>query len=75
LFVVILPEQFLKAEMPDLERESVNILLAYALRQRGRYETASQHHKLASGVIRRKDPRCAKASPNPMGGRIPNGFR
>ncbi len=46
-------EQLLKAEMLDPERESVNILLAEALRRRGRYESACQHYQRAYGYKRR----------------------
>ncbi|MGW8285062.1 MAG: tetratricopeptide repeat protein [Candidatus Deferrimicrobiaceae bacterium] len=46
-------EQLLKAEMLDPERESVNILLAEALRRRGRYESACQHYQRAFGYKRR----------------------
>ncbi len=46
-------EQLLKAELLDPERESVNILLAEALRRRGRYESACQHYQRALGYKRR----------------------
>ncbi len=46
-------EQLLKAEMLDPERESVHILLAEALRRRGRYESACQHYQRAFGYKRR----------------------
>ncbi len=46
-------EQLLKAELLDPERESVNILLAEALRRRGRYESACQHYQRAFGYKRR----------------------
>jgi len=46
-------EQLLKAELLDPERESVHILLAEALRRRGRYESACQHYQRAFGYKRR----------------------
>ena len=46
-------EQLLKAESLEPERESVNILLAEALRRRGRYESACQHYQRAFGYKRR----------------------
>src|SRR4030042_701218 len=46
-------EQLLKAELLDPAGESVNILLAEALRRRGRYESACQHYKRAFGYKRR----------------------
>ncbi len=46
-------EQLLKAELIEPERESVNILLAEALRRRGRYESACQHYQRAFGYKRR----------------------
>ncbi len=46
-------EQLLKAEMLDPECESVNVLLAEALRRRGRYESACQHYQRAIGYRRR----------------------
>lgn len=46
-------EQLLKAEMLDPECESVNVLLAEALRRRGRYESACQHYQRAIGYKRR----------------------
>ena len=46
-------EQLLKAELLDPERESVNILLAEALRRRGRFESACQHYQRAFGYKRR----------------------
>ena len=46
-------EQLLKAETLDPERESVHILLAEALRRRGRYESACQHYQRAFGYKRR----------------------
>lgn len=46
-------EQLLKAETLDAERESVHILLAEALRRRGRYESACQHYQRAYGYKRR----------------------
>ncbi len=46
-------EQLLKAEMLDPECESVNVLLAEALRRRGRYESACQHYQRAFGYKRR----------------------
>jgi tetratricopeptide (TPR) repeat protein len=45
-------EQLLKAEMLDPECESVNVLLAEALRRRGRYESACQHYQRAFGYNR-----------------------
>ena len=55
-------EQLLKAESLEPERESVNILLAEALRRRGRYESACQHYQRAFGYKRRYliPFRCAK---------------
>lgn len=55
-------EQMLKAESLEPERESVNILLAEALRRRGRYESACQHYQRAFGYKRRYliPFRCAK---------------
>jgi hypothetical protein len=46
-------EQLLKAESLEPERESINILLAEALRRRGRYESACQHYQHAFGYKRR----------------------
>lgn len=46
-------EQLLKAESLEPERESVNILLAEALRRRGRYESACQHYQRAFAYKRR----------------------
>ncbi|NJD61103.1 MAG: tetratricopeptide repeat protein [Deltaproteobacteria bacterium] len=46
-------EQLLKAESLEPERESVHILLAEALRRRGRYESACQHYQRAFGYKRR----------------------
>ncbi len=46
-------EQLLKAELLDPERESLHILLAEALRRRGRYESACQHYQRAFGYKRR----------------------
>ncbi len=46
-------EQLLKAEHLDPECESVNVLLAEALRRRGRYETACHHYQRALGYKRR----------------------
>jgi predicted Zn-dependent protease len=46
-------EQLLKAESLEPERESVHILLAEALRRRGRYESACQHYQSAFGYKRR----------------------
>jgi predicted Zn-dependent protease len=46
-------EQLLKAESIEPERESVHILLAEALRRRGRYESACQHYQRAFGYKRR----------------------
>jgi tetratricopeptide (TPR) repeat protein len=46
-------EQLLKAEHLDPECESVNVLLAEALRRRGRYETACHHYQRAFGYKRR----------------------
>lgn len=46
-------EQFLKAEALDPEREALHILLAEALRRRGRYESACQHYQSAFGYRRR----------------------
>ena len=46
-------EQLLKAELLDPECGSVNILLAEALRRRGRYESACQHYQRAFGYKRR----------------------
>jgi predicted Zn-dependent protease len=46
-------EQLLKAELLDPECESVNILLAEALRRRGRYESACRHYQRAFGYKRR----------------------
>ena len=45
-------EQLLKAELLDPECESVNVLLAHALRRRGRYESACQHYQRAFGYTR-----------------------
>jgi len=38
--------------MLDPECESVNVLLAHALRRRGRYESACQHYQRAFGYNR-----------------------
>lgn len=46
-------EQLLKAESLEPERQSVHILLAEALRRRGRYESACQHYQRAFGYKRR----------------------
>ena len=46
-------EQLLKAEQLEPDRESINILLAEALRRRGRYESACQHYQRAFGYKRR----------------------
>jgi predicted Zn-dependent protease len=46
-------EQLLKAEALDPERESVHVLLAEALRRRGRYESACQHYQQAFGYKRK----------------------
>jgi len=46
-------EQLLKTEMLDPECESLNVLLAEALRRRGRYESACQHFLRAFGYRRR----------------------
>lgn len=46
-------EQLLKAEALDPERESVHVLLAEALRRRGRYESACRHYQQAFGYKRR----------------------
>ena len=46
-------EQLLKAELLDPERESAHILIAEALRRRGRYESACQHYQRAYGYKRR----------------------
>jgi predicted Zn-dependent protease len=60
-------EQLLKAESLEPERESVNILLAEALRRRGRYESACQHYQRAFGYKRRylipfRCSKCGKAT-------------
>ncbi len=46
-------EQLLKTESLDPEHESIQILLAEALRRRGRYESACQHYQRAIGYRRR----------------------
>ncbi len=46
-------EQLLKAESLEPEKESVHILLAEALRRRGRYESACHNYQRAFGYKRR----------------------